>query len=1398
MSDAPGHLCNLSAADRERCEQIASAFDDSWQRSPDQPPNIAGYLPSGEPLSYAVLVALVEIDIEQRLKQANVARVEDYLQSFPRLTADREVVRSLIHLEAHQRRRHEPEIAIDEYEQRFPEFAGELQIQESSPKGAGAQPTESRSASCDAGAAASPNDSSEPERQGVVAEIERLLPSEVGTPPGGRTPASDPYATGNPDPVPHSSEDEWPTIAGYEILEELGRGGMGHVFKARELRLNRSVALKIIRKDRLAQPGAVRRFHREARASARLSHPNIVTLYRADHSQNMHYLAMEYVEGTDLARLVRDKGPFPIAAACDYVRQACLGLQHAHERGLVHRDIKPPNLMLTPQGVVKILDLGLARLVRLSPDDGSSEDLTGLGALMGTPDYLAPEQASDAQKADIRADLYSLGCTLYFLLTGKPPFSGGSFADKVVKHAVEQATPLGSLRAGLPAGLKHVVERLLAKRPDDRFQTPAEVATALEPFTQPEAPPSVDERTPAVANRGRALGVGSSIPPTLPRLALALRIRSLGCSVTLGALLIAVTFGGFSIWDRLSFTSPEPTVLSEGQRTEPQTPSPIPSPRAGSWPATASGIKRTTPPEELVARAIRNGNRELSENKSQDAQKSFQDALSTLREYSLKDDRAKREAEFGRVRAWGLARQWVPLRDYLHFLISPDTPKQDERAFLWAWEALAAEGMNPEDLDGMLRWLVKLKEPEDSFPRLEEWEQKQVRAVTGRVIGRIVSRATETIKNLPATVATLDSVLQTVQQLTRLDPSKGKLLVELRQQAGIRLCDAAKGLRVPFNPERPFDRPFKNVGDAKNVLAWLRKASEMAPDSAAELRKDQGLASWQIQKKNNVDAAEWLKDFKPDNARDSVVYLLAKAEVQPDEDEAGVKIAFTAYEELWKRVGQDGKIAAKQGRYSRVLVPGIERGKKALANESGNELKVRLANLYVAEAEFIEGDMKVHLADWPSGQSQIVEAYKEAVALSNDAKANIYLNEYYLAQSKKDYDSAREGETDPTPGLVKALDEAKNAGKYQGKVPEESLLAEGLALEDLGWLNNPNGNFEEAVRFIAEALHKAKGKGIYQFYLGRCYYKAAIRQAKWDLIEKAQKNLKAAVGEDLPRDLKMAGSFWLALTYYFPKDKPDYDSAKQFLAEVRKWGEGEKGLNKAFGFDALEALRRMAEHVVLKANGTPNVHLKAAAELYEAMLRFARNESLTRLGKSENNEPVDPAWSSNLEEAWFLSANRLVWIGDVYQQKGDAAEAMRIYRSGLPEKIKETNIAESRLLSAFIRVQVCKPYLQYLEMHNQPRPDARLLVEQAEFARNLALESDHKWNTFGKLEACWTSAECLYFAGEETKARAQLQEALKLPEPAAEADRKVFQELKKNMQHLLDQWNRKRNQDRSS
>ena len=219
----------------------------------------------------------------------------------------------------------------------------------------------------------------------------------------------------------------------YELEELIGQGGMGMVYRARHVKLDRRVAFKVLPHTSPAHEHLVQRFEREMQAVGRLQHPNIVQAFDADEIEGIHYLAMEYVDGPDLSALLRKHGTFPVADACEVVRQAAVGLQHAYENGLVHRDVKPGNLMLDRSGTVKLLDLGLA-LLQTNPLAGSAE-LTSTGQLMGTVDYMAPEQAENTHDVDIRADIYSLGATLYALLTGAAPFAGAEYSSTMKKMA---------------------------------------------------------------------------------------------------------------------------------------------------------------------------------------------------------------------------------------------------------------------------------------------------------------------------------------------------------------------------------------------------------------------------------------------------------------------------------------------------------------------------------------------------------------------------------------------------------------------------------------------------------------------------------------------------------------------------------------------------------------------------------------------------------------------------------------------------------------------------------------------------------------------------------------------------------------------------------------------------
>jgi DNA-binding response OmpR family regulator len=318
-----------------------------------------------------------------------------------------------------------------------------------------------------------------------------LTPVPVGERAGGST-HDRPLTRARSEPVP-AAPARGPavqTLAGYEVLGEIGRGGMGVVYKARHVRMNRLVALKVINKEHLGGARTIQRFYREIQAAAQLSHPNIVMAFDAGQYEDTHYFAMEYVEGVDLSRLVRQHGPLPVKHACSFVTQAARGLQHAYERGLVHRDVKPSNLFVACSGeggslppldrsVVKILDLGLALLYETGEPSEAASGLTRDGRVVGTADYMAPEQWMNAHKVDVRADLYALGGTFYYLLTGQPPFPGAEPMEKMLKHHLDEPTPVEKRRPEVPALVLATVRRLMAKKPDQRFQQPSEVVEAL-------------------------------------------------------------------------------------------------------------------------------------------------------------------------------------------------------------------------------------------------------------------------------------------------------------------------------------------------------------------------------------------------------------------------------------------------------------------------------------------------------------------------------------------------------------------------------------------------------------------------------------------------------------------------------------------------------------------------------------------------------------------------------------------------------------------------------------------------------------------------------------------------------------------------------------------------------
>jgi serine/threonine protein kinase len=276
----------------------------------------------------------------------------------------------------------------------------------------------------------------------------------------------------------------------YKLLGQIGKGGMSSVYLAEHELMKRRVAVKVLPQNRVNDSSYLERFRLEARAVAKLDDPNIVRAYDIDNEGNIHYIVMEYVDGQDLHQIVATGGPVDYDTAADYIAQVANGLQHAHEMGLVHRDIKPANCLVDRHNVVKLLDLGLAKLTE---DDQASLTMANEENVLGTADYLAPEQALNSHQADGRSDIYSLGCTLYYLLTGSPPFPEGSISERLLKHQTARPESIFKFRPDAPPSLVEICETMMAKKPDDRIQSAGLVSAHLKEW---------------LADRGRTIGGG--------------------------------------------------------------------------------------------------------------------------------------------------------------------------------------------------------------------------------------------------------------------------------------------------------------------------------------------------------------------------------------------------------------------------------------------------------------------------------------------------------------------------------------------------------------------------------------------------------------------------------------------------------------------------------------------------------------------------------------------------------------------------------------------------------------------------------------------------------------------------------------------------------------------------
>jgi eukaryotic-like serine/threonine-protein kinase len=262
----------------------------------------------------------------------------------------------------------------------------------------------------------------------------------------------------------------------YKLLDLIGTGDMSSVYLAEHTLMARQVAVKILPRNRVEDGAYLARFYREAFAIAQLDHNNIVRVYDIDNLDRTHFIVMEYIVGRNLQQIVGAEGPLDYLRAADYLRQTANGLAHAHKAGLIHRDVKPANLLVDSKGIVKVLDLGV---VRFAEDDSASLTLASAEIVLGTADYLAPEQAIDSHTVDHRADIYSLGCTMYFLLTGRPPFTEGTLPQRLMQHQKQLPRGIREFRPDAPFELVIICGKMMAKRPEERYQTMFEVSQAL-------------------------------------------------------------------------------------------------------------------------------------------------------------------------------------------------------------------------------------------------------------------------------------------------------------------------------------------------------------------------------------------------------------------------------------------------------------------------------------------------------------------------------------------------------------------------------------------------------------------------------------------------------------------------------------------------------------------------------------------------------------------------------------------------------------------------------------------------------------------------------------------------------------------------------------------------------
>ena len=303
----------------------------------------------------------------------------------------------------------------------------------------------------------------------------------------------------------------------FELRQFVGGGGMGVVFRAWDTTLNREVAVKVLSRDQSADDETLRRFRNEAQSAARLDHANIARVFYVGEDRGVNYIVFEFIEGVNLRDLVDRHGPLPVDEALDYTLQVAEALDHASQRDVIHRDIKPSNVLITAEGHAKLVDMGLARLHQV---EHTNDDLTASGVTLGTFDYISPEQARDPRSADVRSDLYSLGCSLYFMLVGQPPFPRGTVLQKLLQHQGEEPPNPRTLRPDLPTEVLKVVRKLLAKSPGQRYQRPSDLISDLTKLREGLLDPHASTADLAWSRAGSHRRWRKHLPWALPLIAL--------------------------------------------------------------------------------------------------------------------------------------------------------------------------------------------------------------------------------------------------------------------------------------------------------------------------------------------------------------------------------------------------------------------------------------------------------------------------------------------------------------------------------------------------------------------------------------------------------------------------------------------------------------------------------------------------------------------------------------------------------------------------------------------------------------------------------------------------------------------------------------------------------------